>query len=77
MASPKSQAKSAANSNVGNTRVSQFISTVKAAEILDISPNLLRKLIYDGQIKAIQIGRLIRVDSASLEEFIAQNRFNA
>jgi hypothetical protein len=34
-------------------------------------------LIYDGQIKAIQIGRLIRVDSASLEEFIAQNRFNA
>lgn len=69
MASPKSQAKPATNS--------QFLSTVKAAERLDISPNLLRKLIYDGQIKAIQIGRLIRVDSASLDEFIARNQFDA
>lgn len=58
-------------------RPAQFISTAKAAERLDISPNMLRSLIYDGKIKAIQIGRLIRVDTASLDEFIAQNTLGA
>ncbi|POX86073.1 hypothetical protein C3477_23255 [Mycobacterium kansasii] len=58
-------------------RAPRFISTTKVAKQLDISPNLLRRLIYDGQLKAIQVGRLIRVDAASLDEFIAQNTFGA
>lgn len=74
MSDSKSQTKSAKNALMHDSvEAPRFISTTKAAKQLDVSPNLLRKLIYDGHIKAIQVGRLIRVDAASLDEFIARN----
>jgi excisionase family DNA binding protein len=48
----------------------QLISTAKAAERLGVSPNTGRSLIAQGLIKGYKVGRLIKLDSEAVENFI-------
>lgn len=41
------------------------------AEVLDISPSSVRRLIRDGQLEAIRIGASVRVSATSLERLLS------
>jgi excisionase family DNA binding protein len=48
----------------------QLISTTKAAERLDVSPNTVRQFIADGRFKGYKVGRLVKVDAAEIEAYL-------
>jgi excisionase family DNA binding protein len=48
----------------------QLISTTKAAERLNVSPNTIRALIADGRFNGYRVGRLVKVDAAEIEAFL-------
>jgi excisionase family DNA binding protein len=43
-----------------------------AAQVLAISPWTVRAYIRDGKLKPVRLGRLVRVEEAELERFVAQ-----
>lgn len=45
-----------------------------AAGRLSVSPSLIRRLIRDGSIDAVRVGRCVRVPVASLEVYLARER---
>jgi excisionase family DNA binding protein len=47
---------------------------LQAAEFLCVSPRNMRKLIADGHIRKVIIGRLWRVDSDDLDLFIQRHK---
>jgi excisionase family DNA binding protein len=49
-----------------------LISTAAAAERLGVSPNTVRSLIAQGLIKGYKVGRLIKLDSEAVEDFISE-----
>lgn len=51
----------------------KLISTIKAAEILDVSPNTVRKFIADGKLKGYNVGRLLKLDAAEVDKFLTRN----
>jgi excisionase family DNA binding protein len=48
----------------------QLISTTKAAELLDVSPNTVRKLIAEGRFRGYKIDRLVKVDAEEIEAYL-------
>nr|WP_109401005.1 helix-turn-helix domain-containing protein [Mycolicibacter sinensis] len=48
----------------------QLISTTKAAERLNVSPNTIRQFIADGKLKGYKVGRLVKVDAAEIEAYL-------
>lgn len=48
----------------------QLISTTKAAQLLNVSPNTVRTLIANGRFKGYKVGRLVKVDAAEVEAFL-------
>jgi excisionase family DNA binding protein len=53
-----------------NTR--QLISTTKAAEVLNVSPNTIRSFIADGKLKGYQVGRLIKLNATEVDSFATE-----
>lgn len=51
-----------------------LISTSEAADKLNISLSLLRSLIRSGDVGAYQFGRALRVDRASVEDYLERSR---
>ncbi|WP_347133119.1 helix-turn-helix domain-containing protein [Mycobacterium sp. DL] len=47
----------------------KLVSTTKAAHQLNVSPNTVRTFIAEGKIKGYQVGRLIKVDQAEVDNF--------
>ena len=45
----------------------QLYQLKKAAHILDVSPEFLKKLRREGRLRIVKIGRAIRVSSQELE----------
>jgi excisionase family DNA binding protein len=48
----------------------QLISTTKAAERLNVSPNTVRAFIADGRFKGFKVGRLVKVDSNEIDAYL-------
>jgi excisionase family DNA binding protein len=48
----------------------QLISTTKAAEQLNVSPNTVRQFIADRKFKGYKVGRLVKVDAAEIEAYL-------
>lgn len=48
----------------------QLISTTKAAERLNVSPNTIRKLIAQGRFRGYKVGRLVKIDVSEVDEFL-------
>lgn len=46
--------------------VEQFFRLKKAARILDVSPEFLKKLRRQGRLRIVRLGRAIRVSSEEL-----------
>ena len=50
-----------------------FFTVKEVAEILQISRSTVHNLIKTGELKAVQIGRAVRVKRADLDEYIRKN----
>src|SRR5262245_35830517 len=52
----------------------EWLTVKEAALKLNASPNFVRKLVRNRQIVFARFGKLVRVEAASLDEYIAANR---
>ncbi len=55
----------------------QLISTTKAAKILNVSPNTIRKFIADGSLTGYTVGRLVKLDATEIDTFIERHSTRA
>jgi excisionase family DNA binding protein len=46
----------------------------EVADQLGVHPETIRRLIHDGRLDAVRVGRVLRVDGAALEGFLARQR---
>jgi excisionase family DNA binding protein len=44
------------------------------ADRLGVHPETIRRLIHEGRLRGIRVGRALRVEDASVEELLAQQR---
>jgi excisionase family DNA binding protein len=49
-------------------------SVREVAGQLGVHPETIRRLIHDGRLDAVRVGRVLRVDAASLQGFLANQR---
>jgi excisionase family DNA binding protein len=52
----------------------ELVSVREVARRLGVHPETIRRLIHDGRLEAIRIGRVLRVESSELERFLARQR---
>jgi excisionase family DNA binding protein len=51
----------------------KFISRIRAAELLDVSPQTIDKFIHRGQLRAFRIGRKVLVRQEDLFQLVEEN----
>jgi excisionase family DNA binding protein len=56
---------------VGSSR-DAFYSVREVAHQLGVHPETIRRLIHDGRLRAVRVGRVLRVDPAAVEGFLAR-----
>jgi excisionase family DNA binding protein len=56
-----------ASSNVKPINESAFLTVNETAEIVRIHPNTIRRLIRSGDIRAVVIGRSVRIPRSSID----------
>jgi excisionase family DNA binding protein len=44
------------------------------ADRIGVHPETVRRLIHEGRLRAVRVGRALRVENDALEELIAQQR---
>jgi excisionase family DNA binding protein len=49
-------------------------SVREVAMQLGVHPETIRRLIHDGRLDAVRVGRVLRVDGDALEAFLARQR---
>jgi excisionase family DNA binding protein len=56
----------------GNT--TELYSVREVADRLGVHPETIRRLIHDGRLEAVRVGRVLRVGGDELERFLRQQR---
>jgi excisionase family DNA binding protein len=51
-----------------------LVSVREVAEQLGVHPETIRRLIHDGRMDAVRVGRVLRVHRAAVDSFLAQQR---
>jgi len=51
-----------------------LLSVREVADALGVHPETIRRLIHDGRLDAIRVGRVLRIDRAELDRFVASQR---
>jgi excisionase family DNA binding protein len=51
-----------------------LFSVREVADRLGVHPETIRRLIHDGRLEAIRVGRVLRVEAPSLDGFLARQR---
>jgi excisionase family DNA binding protein len=51
-----------------------LFSVRQVAEQLGVHPETVRRLIHDGRLVAVRVGRVLRIDSSELDGFLARQR---
>jgi len=78
MANNTNATRHAGDNKSGAPGLAQRLYDVRQAGIfLGVSPWTVRELVWRGELSAIRVGRLIRLDLRDLESFIARNRQNS
>jgi excisionase family DNA binding protein len=55
--------------------VSETLYSVRqVADTLGVHPETIRRLIHDGRLDAVRIGRVLRVEANTLAGFVARQR---
>jgi excisionase family DNA binding protein len=52
----------------------EWVGTTEAARLLGVTPRTVYRLIDEGDLPAYKFGRVIRLQRAEIEEFIAGSR---
>jgi len=53
---------------------SGLYSVRQVADQLGVHPETVRRLIHDGRLDAVRVGRVLRVHAAALDGFLARQR---
>lgn len=53
----------------------RLLSVVEAAAYLGVSAWHVRRLVWGGDLPAVRLGRLVRIDRADLDKFIDEQKF--
>lgn len=56
-----------------NPETAKFYSRIEAARILNVSTRSLDRMIRAGLLKAIKIGRLVRISSSEIKKLGEEN----
>jgi excisionase family DNA binding protein len=51
-----------------------LFSVREVADRLGVHPETIRRLIRDGRLEAVRVGRVLRVEGRSLDGFLARQR---
>jgi excisionase family DNA binding protein len=51
-----------------------LFSVREVADQLGVHPETIRRLIHDGRLEAVRIGRVLRVPGHAVDEFLARQR---
>lgn len=54
-----------------------LLTTSEVANLLSVSPSMIRSLVRSGEIQAVKIGSEYRIDEEELRKFIARNKTGA
>ena len=54
---------------------SRLLSVVEAAAYLGVSAWHVRRLVWGGDLPAVRMGRLVRLDRIDLDKFIDEQKF--
>jgi excisionase family DNA binding protein len=57
-----------------NEDPSTLVSVREVADHLGVHPETIRRLIHDGRLDAVRVGRVLRVHRAALDSFLARQR---
>jgi excisionase family DNA binding protein len=57
-----------------NEDPSALVSVREVADQLGVHPETIRRLIHDGRLDAVRVGRVLRVHRAALDSFLARPR---
>jgi excisionase family DNA binding protein len=51
-----------------------LVSVRDVADQLGVHPETIRRLIHDGRLDAVRVGRVLRVDREAVDSFLARQR---
>ena len=54
--------------------IEEYLTAEKAAAILDVTPQMIRKLCRGGQLPFYKVGRCIRIARPDFEAYLARQR---
>ena len=57
-----------------NSPIEEYLTAEKAAAILDVTPQMIRKLCRAGQLPFYKVGRCIRIARPDFEGYLAGQR---
>jgi excisionase family DNA binding protein len=57
--------------NSNEKQLTQYLSPSQAAEILNVAEKTIRALIRNGELKSYRVGRLLRIRSDDLEQYVS------
>ena len=57
-----------------NSQIEEYLTAEKAAAILDVTPQMIRKLCRGGQLPFYKVGRCIRIARPDFEGYLASQR---
>jgi excisionase family DNA binding protein len=61
-------------SHVLDVDTNALYSVRQVADRLGVHPETVRRLIHDGRLEAVRVGRVLRVDGRAFAGFVAQQR---
>ncbi len=53
---------------------SALYSVREVAALLGVHPETIRRLIHDGRVAAVRVGRVLRIESYEVDRFLARQR---
>jgi len=59
--------------SVGSSSAGLY-SVRQVADQLGVHPETVRRLIHDGRLEAVRVGRVLRIDGSALDGFLARQR---
>lgn len=57
-----------------NSTIEEYLTADKAAAILDVTPQMIRKLCRAGQLPFYKVGRCVRIARPDFEAYLASQR---